>query len=314
MQKLHGIIFISFILMSIFSISGITAPNEKLKIYLSQTPTFHSGGSGEFTIIFDNSSNSNLKAVYIYLKDEYFEFSNNKFFYGEIQPGEKKTEKISYTVKNIDKGNYYLKANTQYSYQVFCSGLQCDYTSEGFLVEIPFKVEGALSPIIDMKPRELSINQVPYTLPIFFVNKGSAVKSSYLILTQEDSLFSFDYTEEVGPIQSLTKKEVIITKIPEASGQYTVYVNLEIKDSNDKSSYLKFPLTLKIEGTTPVKSVSEVNSSVYLANQENNSEAEIQDIPEVKTKSGIFLIQEIVLVVTLFALIVTFFLMLLSRR
>jgi hypothetical protein len=300
--------------MSIFSISGITAPNEKLKIYLSQTPTFHSGGSGEFTIIFDNSSNSNLKAVYIYLKDEYFEFSNNKFFYGEIQPGEKKTEKISYTVKNIDKGNYYLKANTQYSYQVFCSGLQCDYTSEGFLVEIPFKVEGALSPIIDMKPRELSINQVPYTLPIFFVNKGSAVKSSYLILTQEDSLFSFDYTEEVGPIQSLTKKEVIITKIPEASGQYTVYVNLEIKDSNDKSSYLKFPLTLKIEGTTPVKSVSEVNSSVYLANQENNSEAETQDIPEVKTKSGIFLIQEIVLVVTLFALIVTFFLMLLSRR
>ncbi|KYC52302.1 MAG: hypothetical protein AMQ74_00796 [Candidatus Methanofastidiosum methylothiophilum] len=314
MRKVHAIIFISFIILSIFSISGITAPNEKLKIYFTQTPTFYSGGSGEFTITFDNTSNSNLKAVYIYLKDEFFEFSKNKFFYGEIQPGQKINEKVSYTVKNIERGNYYLKANTQYSYQVFCSGLKCDYTSEGFLVEIPFKVEGAMSPIIDIKPRDLTVNQVPYTLPIFFVNKGSAVKSSYVILNQEGNLFSFDYTEEVGPIQSLTKKEIIITKIPESPGEYTVFINLEIKDTNDKTSFLKFPLKLKIEGPSQTKTALDINSTEVITNENNNSGVSIQNIPEVKTKSSLFYIQEVVLVITLFALVVTFFLMLLSRR
>ncbi|HNZ87321.1 MAG TPA: hypothetical protein PKK55_02215 [Methanofastidiosum sp.] len=314
MRKLYGIIFISFLLFGLFSISGITAPNEKLKVYLEQTPTFYSGGSGEFTIVFENTSNSILKAVNVYVKDEFFEFSKNKFFYGEIQPGDKKSEKITYTVKSIPRGSYYLKASTQYSYQVYCSGVICDYTSEGFLVEIPFKVEGARAPIIDMKPRNLTINQVPYTLPIFFVNKGSAVKSSYVILNQDNPVFSFDYTEDVGPIQSLTKKEILITKMPESPGEYTVYVNLEVKDYNDKSSYLKFPLKLKIEATNALAS-EDINVSVDSSTNENNiSVITIENNPENKTKSSLFLLQEVVLVITFCALLVTLFLILLSRR
>lgn len=172
MRKLYAILFISFLAFGFISISGITAPNEKMKIYFEKTSSFYSGDSGEFTLVFDNTSNSILKNVNIYVKDEYFEFAKNKFIYGEIQPGQKKVEKIPYTVRAIDSGTYPLKVTTQYSYQVFCSGLQCDYASEGFLQEVPFKIDGVRIPIIDLKVRSFEIKEVPYTLPIFIVDKG----------------------------------------------------------------------------------------------------------------------------------------------
>ena len=313
MRKLYAIIFISFIAFGFFSISGITAPNEKMKIYFEKTPSFYSGDSGEFTLVFDNTSNSILKNVNIYVKDEYFEFAKNKFIYGEIQPGQKKVEKIQYTVRPIDVGTYPLKVTTQYSYQVFCSGLQCDYASEGFLQEVPFKVEGVRSPIIDLKVRSFEIKEVPYTLPIFIVNRGSAVKNSSMILEYDKSKFIFDYTEDVGSITSLTKKDVIVTKLPEVPGDYTIYLNLEIKDINDKPTYLKFPIKLIVNTVEVVRldnpeelPTTEVNTPEVTAEQTTST-------PKVQ-KSVYMMLQEAVLVLTLFGLIATFSLMWLSRR
>ncbi len=314
MRKLYAIIFISFIALGFTSISGITAPNEKMKIYFEKTPSFYSGDSGEFTLVFDNTSNSILKNVNIYVKDEYFEFAKNKFIYGEIQPGQKKVEKIQYTVRPIGVGTYPLKVTTQYSYQVFCSGLQCDYASEGFLQEVPFKVEGVRSPIIDLKVRSFEIKEVPYTLPIFIVNRGSAVKSSSMILEYDRSKFNFDYTEDVGPITSLTKKDVIVSKLPEVPGDYTIYLNLEIKDINDKSTYLRFPIKLMVKTVEVVRldqsagmpATEEVNTTKII-NEQTTSTPKVQ-------KSVYMMLQEAVLVLTLFGLIATFSLMLLSRR
>lgn len=314
MRKLYAIIFISFIAFGFTSISGITAPNEKMKIYFETTPSFYAGDSGEFTLVFDNTSNSILKNVNIYVKDEYFEFAKNKFIYGEIQPGQKKVEKIQYTVRPIEVGTYPLKVTTQYSYQVFCSGLQCDYTSEGFLQEVPFKVDGVRSPIIDLKVRSFEIKEVPYTLPIFIVNRGSAVKSSSMILEYDKSKFNIDYTEDIGAITSLTKKEVLVTKLPEVPGDYTINLNLEIKDINDKSTYLKFPIKLivntvevvRLDTPTELQSIDQVNTNEII-NEQSTSTPKAQ-------KSVYMMLQEAVLVLTLFGLVATFSLMLLSRR
>ncbi len=313
MRKLYAIIFISFIAFGFTSISGITAPNEKMKIYFEKTPSFYSGDSGEFSLVFENTSNSILKNINIYIKDEYFEFAKNKFIYGEMQPGQKKVEKIQYTVKAIDPGTYPLKVTTQYSYQVFCSGLQCDYTSEGFLQEVPFKIDGVRSPIIDLKVRNFEVKEAPYTLPIFIVNRGSAVKSSSMILEYDRSKFNFDYTEDLGPITSLTKKDVLVTKLPEVPGDYTIYLNLEIKDINDKSTYLKFPIKLIVNTVEVVRldnpeelPTTEVNTPEVTAEQTTST-------PKVQ-KSVYMMLQEAVLVLTLFGLIATFSLMLLSRR
>lgn len=313
MRKLYAIIFISFLAFGLFSITGITAPNEKMKIYFEKTPSFYSGDNGEFTLVFDNTSNSILKNINIYVKDEYFEFAKNKFVYGEIQPGEKKVEKIQYTVRAIDPGTYPLKVTTQYSYQVFCSGLQCDYTSEGFLQEVPFKIDGVRSPIIDLKVRSFEIKEVPYTLPIFIVNRGSAVKSSTLIIDYDKSKFNFDYTEDVGAIISLTKKDVLVTKLPEVPGDYNVYLNLEIKDINDKSTYLKFPIKLVVNTVEVVR----LDNSAELQKTELNTPevaAEKTTLSPKVQKSVYMMLQEAVLVLTLFGLIATFSLMLLSRR
>jgi len=313
MRKLYAIIFISFIAFGFTSISGITAPNEKMKIYFEKTPSFYSGDSGEFSLVFENTSNSILKNINIYIKDEYFDFAKNKFIYGEMQPGQKKVEKIQYTVKAIDTGTYPLKVTTQYSYQVFCSGLQCDYTSEGFLQEVPFKIDGVRSPIIDLKVRSFEIKEAPYTLPIFIVNRGSAAKSSSMILEYDRSKFNFDYTEDLGPITSLTKKDVLVTKLPEVPGDYTIYLNLEIKDINDKPTYLKFPIKLIVNTVEVVRldnpaelPTTEVNTPEVTAEQTTST-------PKVQ-KSAYMMLQEAVLVLTLFGLIVTFSLMLLSRR
>ena len=313
MRKLYAVIFISFIAFGFTSISGITAPNEKMKIYFEKTPSFYSGDSGEFTLVFDNTSNSILKNINIYVKDEYFEFAKNKFIYGEMQPGEKKVEKIQYTVRAIDSGTYPLKVTTQYSYQVYCSGLQCDYTSEGFLQEVPFKVEGVRTPIIDLKVRSFEIKEAPYTLPIFIVNRGAAVKSSSIILEYDKSKFSFEYTEDVGPITSLTKKDILVTKLPEVPGDYTIYLNLEIKDINSKSTYLKFPIKLIVNTVEVVRldtptelPTTETNKAEVIAEQTTST-------PKVQ-KSVYMMLQEAVLVLTLFGLIATFSLMLLSRR
>ena len=61
MRKLYTIIFIGFLTLSFLTITGITAPNEKMKIYFEKTPSFYSGDSGEFSIVFDNASNNVLK-------------------------------------------------------------------------------------------------------------------------------------------------------------------------------------------------------------------------------------------------------------
>ncbi|NYT03925.1 MAG: hypothetical protein GKC00_04365 [Candidatus Methanofastidiosa archaeon] len=314
MRKLYAIVFISFLTFGVFSLNGITAPNEKMKIYFEKEPSFYAGDSGEFTLVFDNTSNSILKNVNIYVKDEYFEFVKNKFIYGEIQPGDKKVEKIQYTVRAIDSGTYPLKVTTQYSYQVYCSGLQCDYTSEGFLQEVPFKVEGVRTPIIDLKVRSFEIKEAPYTLPIFIVNRGAAVKSSSMILEYDKSKFSIDYTEDVGAITSLTKKDVVVTKIPEVPGDYSIYLNLEIKDINNKSTYLKFPIKLTVNNIEVIElnnmpneiKTTETNATEVIAEQTTST-------PKVQ-KSFYMMVQETVLVLALFGLIATFSLMLLSRR
>ena len=313
MRKLYAIVFISFLTFGVFSLNGITAPNEKMKIYFEKEPSFYAGDSGEFTLVFDNTSNSILKNVNIYVKDEYFEFVKNKFIYGEIQPGEKKVEKIQYTVRAIDPGTYPLKVTTQYSYQVFCSGLQCDYTSEGFLQEVPFKVDGVRTPIIDLKVRSFEIKETPYTLPIFIVNRGAAVKSSSMILEYDKSKFSFEYTEDVGAITSITKKDVIVTKIPEVPGDYSIYLNLEIKDINNKSAYLKFPIKLAVKNVevveldnTPNEIITETNTTEVMTEQTTSTQK--------SQKSFYMMVQETVLVLALFGLIATFSLMLLSRR
>ncbi|HOI77918.1 MAG TPA: hypothetical protein PLI06_09970 [Methanofastidiosum sp.] len=313
MRKLYAIIFISFIAFGFTSISGITAPNEKMKIYFEKTPSFYSGDSGEFSLVFENTSNSILKNINIYIKDEYFEFTKNKFIYGEMQPGQKKVEKIHYTVKSIDTGTYPLKVTTQYSYQVYCSGLQCDYTSEGFLQEVPFKIDGVRSPIIDLKVRSFEVKEMPYTMPIFIVNRGSAVKSSSMILEYDRSKFNFDYTEDIGPITSLTKKDVLVTKLPEVPGDYTIYLNLEIKDINNKSTYLKFPIKLIVNTKEVVKLDNAVELPVAEVSTPEVASEQISSTTKVQ-KSVYMMLQEAVLVLTLFGLIATFSLMLLSRR
>ena len=314
MRKLYAIIFISFLGFGLFSITGITAPNEKMSVYFEKTPSFYSGDSGEFTLVFENTSNSILKNINIYVKDEYFEFAKNKFIYGELQPGQKKVEKIQYTVRAIDTGTYPLKVTTQYSYQVYCSGVQCDYTSEGFLLEVPFKIEGVRTPIIDLRVRSFEIKEVPYTLPLFIVNRGAAVKSSSILIEYDKSKFNIDYTEDVGAITSLTKKDILVTKLPEVPGDYTIYLNLEIKDANNKSTYLKFPIKMivntvevvRLDGTPTEIPTTEVNNTKVKAEQTTSS-------PKVQ-KSVYTMLQEAVLVLTLFGLIATFSLMLLSRR
>jgi len=313
MRKLYAIIFISFIAFGFTSISDITAPNEKMKIYFEKTPSFYSGDSGEFSLIFENTSNSILKNINIYIKDEYFEFAKNKFIYGEMQPGQKKVEKIRYTVKAIDSGTYPLKVTTQYSYQVYCSGLQCDYTSEGFLQEVPFRIDGARSPIIDLRERSFEVKEAPYTLPIFIVNRGSAVKSSSMILEYDRSKFNFDYTEDIGPITSLTKKDVLVTKLPEVSGDYTIYLNLEIKDINDKSTFLKFPIKLIVNTVEVVRLDNPTELSTTEMSAPEVAAEQTASTPKLQ-KSVYVMLQEAVLVLTLFGLIATFSLMLLSRR
>ncbi|MDY1591807.1 MAG: hypothetical protein RBS85_06575 [Methanofastidiosum sp.] len=313
MRKLYAIIFISFIAFGFTSISDITAPNEKMKIYFEKTPSFYSGDSGEFSLIFENTSNSILKNINIYIKDEYFEFAKNKFIYGEMQPGQKKVEKIRYTVKAIDSGTYPLKVTTQYSYQVYCSGLQCDYTSEGFLQEVPFRIDGARSPIIDLRERSFEVKEAPYTLPIFIVNRGSAVKSSSMILEYDRSKFNFDYTEDIGPITSLTKKDVLVTKLPEVSGDYTIYLNLEIKDINDKSTFLKFPIKLIVNTVEVVRLDNPTELSTTEMSAPEVAAEQTASTPKIQ-KSVYVMLQEAVLVLTLFGLIATFSLMLLSRR
>ena len=314
MRKLYALIFISFIIFGFTSISSITAPNEKMKIYFEKTPSLYAGDSGEFSLVFENISNNILKNINIYVKDEYFEFSKNKFIYGELQPGEKKVEKIHYTVKSIDVGTYPLKVTTNYSYQVYCSGVQCDYASEGFLHEVPFKIEGVRTPIIDLRVRSFEIKEVPYTLPIFISNRGAAVKSSSMIIEYDRSKFNFDYTEDLGPITSLAKKDVLVTKLPEVPGDYTIYLNLEIKDVNDKSTYLKFPIKLIVNTVEVVR--LENNPSELKKPEENASEVTTEQTtttPKIQ-KSVYMMLQEAVLVLTLFGLIATFSLMFLSRR
>ncbi|KYC46381.1 MAG: hypothetical protein APG12_01387 [Candidatus Methanofastidiosum methylothiophilum] len=313
MRKLYAIIFISFLFFSFALFSSAYARNVKMKISFEKTPSFYAGDSGEFTLVFENTSNGTLKNINIYVKDEYFEFAKNKFIYGELQPGEKKTEKIQYTARAIDPGTYSLKVTTQYSYQVYCSGVQCDYASEGFLEEIPFKIEGARTPIIDLRARSFEIKEVPYTIPIFIVNRGSFVKSSSMILEYDKSKFSFDYTEDVGPISSLTKKDVLVTKLPDVPGDYTIYLNLEIKDINNKSTYLKFPIKLTVKTVEVVRldppkeiSTNELNNTEIKSGQEEQV--------SVVQKSLSTILQEAILVLTLFGLIATFSLMLLSRR
>lgn len=313
MKKLYTIIFISFLTLSLITITGITAPNEKMKIYFEKTPSFYSGDSGEFSIVFDNASNNVLKNINIYVKDEYFELNKNKFIYGELQPGEKKIERIRYTVKAIDPGTYPLKVTTQYSYQVYCSGLKCDYASEGFLQEVPFRIDGVRTPIISLKDRSFEIKEVPYSLPIYITNRGSTVKSSYMIMEYDKSKFNLDYTENIGVIASLVKKEIVVTKIPETPGEYTIYLNLEIKDMYDKSTYLKFPIKLIIN---PIDVVKLDPPSELKTNEVNDTKLTLgQTTPQSKVQKPIFtILQEAILVLTLSGLIATISLMLLSRR
>ncbi|HNV94483.1 MAG TPA: hypothetical protein PKH48_01545 [Methanofastidiosum sp.] len=313
MKKLYTIIFISFLTLSLITITGITAPNEKMKIYFEKTPSFYSGDSGEFSIVFDNTSNSILKNINIYVKDEYFELNKNKFIYGELQPGEKKIERIRYTVKAIDPGTYPLKVTTQYSYQVYCSGLKCDYASEGFLQEVPFRIDGVRTPIISLKDRSFEIKEVPYSLPIYIANRGSTVKNSYMIMEFDKSKFNLDYTENIGVITSLVKKEIVVTKIPETPGEYTIYLNLEIKDMYDKSTYLKFPIKLIIN---PIDVVKLDPPSELKTNEVNDTKLTLgQTTPQSKVQKPIFtILQEAILVLTLSGLIATISLMLLSRR
>jgi len=313
MKKLYTIIFISFLTLSLITITGITAPNEKMKIYFEKTPSFYSGDSGEFSIVFDNTSNSILKNINIYVKDEYFELNKNKFIYGELQPGEKKIERIRYTVKAIDPGTYPLKVTTQYSYQVYCSGLKCDYASEGFLQEVPFRIDGVRTPIISLKDRSFEIKEVPYSLPIYIANRGSTVKNSYMIMEYDKSKFNLDYTENIGVITSLVKKEIVVTKIPETPGEYTIYLNLEIKDMYDKSTYLKFPIKLIIN---PIDVVKLDPPSELKTNEVNDTKLTLgQTTPQSKVQKPIFtILQEAILVLTLSGLIATISLMLLSRR
>lgn len=313
MRKLYTIIFISFLTLSLITITGITAPNEKMKIYFEKTPSFYSGDSGEFSIVFDNTSNSILKNINIYVKDEYFELNKNKFIYGELQPGEKKIERIRYTVKAIDPGTYPLKVTTQYSYQVYCSGLKCDYASEGFLQEVPFRIDGVRTPIISLKDRSFEIKEVPYSLPIYIANRGSTVKNSYMIMEYDKSKFNLDYTENIGVITSLVKKEIVVTKIPETPGEYTIYLNLEIKDMYDKSTYLKFPIKLIIN---PIDVVKLDPPSELKTNEVNDTKLTLgQTTPQSKVQKPIFtILQEAILVLTLSGLIATISLMLLSRR
>ncbi|HOE93216.1 MAG: hypothetical protein APG08_00963 [Candidatus Methanofastidiosum methylothiophilum] len=313
MKKLYTIIFISFLTLSLITITGITAPNEKMKIYFEKTPSFYSGDSGEFSIVFDNTSNSILKNINIYVKDEYFELNKNKFIYGELQPGEKKIERIRYTVKAIDPGTYPLKVTTQYSYQVYCSGLKCDYASEGFLQEVPFRIDGVRTPIISLKDRSFEIKEVPYSLPIYIANRGSTVKNSYMIMEYDKSKFNLDYTENIGVIASLVKKEIVVTKIPETPGEYTIYLNLEIKDMYDKSTYLKFPIKLIIN---PIDVVKLDPPSELKTNEVNDTKLTLgQTTPQSKVQKPIFtILQEAILVLTLSGLIATISLMLLSRR
>ena len=313
MRKLYTIIFISFLTLSLITITGITAPNEKMKIYFEKTPSFYSGDSGEFSIVFDNTSNSILKNINIYVKDEYFELNKNKFIYGELQPGEKKIERIRYTVKAIDPGTYPLKVTTQYSYQVYCSGLKCDYASEGFLQEVPFRIDGVRTPIISLKDRSFEIKEVPYSLPIYIANRGSTVKNSYMIMEYDKSKFNLDYTENIGVIASLVKKEIVVTKIPETPGEYTIYLNLEIKDMYDKSTYLKFPIKLIIN---PIDVVKLDPPSELKTNEVNDTKLTLgQTTPQSKVQNPIFtILQEAILVLTLSGLIATISLMLLSRR
>jgi hypothetical protein len=299
--------------LSLITITGITAPNEKMKIYFEKTPSFYSGDSGEFSIVFDNTSNSILKNINIYVKDEYFELNKNKFIYGELQPGEKKIERIRYTVKAIDPGTYPLKVTTQYSYQVYCSGLKCDYASEGFLQEVPFRIDGVRTPIISLKDRSFEIKEVPYSLPIYIANRGSTVKNSYMIMEFDKSKFNLDYTENIGVITSLVKKEIVVTKIPETPGEYTIYLNLEIKDMYDKSTYLKFPIKLIIN---PIDVVKLDPPSELKTNEVNDTKLTLgQTTPQSKVQKPIFtILQEAILVLTLSGLIATISLMLLSRR
>lgn len=314
MQKLYTIIFIGFLTLSFLTITGITAPNEKMKIYFEKTPSFYSGDSGEFSIVFDNASNNVLKNINIYVKDEYFELNKNKFIYGELQPGEKKIERIRYTVKAIDPGTYPLKVTTQYSYQVYCSGLKCSYASEGFLQEVPFRIDGVRTPIVDLKDRRsFEIKEVPYSLPIYITNRGSTVKSSYMIMEYDKSKFNLDYTEDVGAIISLVKKEIVVTEIPDTPGEHTIYLNLEIKDIYDKSTYLKFPIKLIVN---PVEVVKLDSPSELKTNEVNDSNLTLeQTTPQLKAQRSIFsTLQEAILVLTLSGLIATISLMLLSRR
>jgi len=129
----------------------------------------------------------------------------------------------------------------------------------------------------------------------------------------DKSKFNLDYTENIGVIASLVKKEIVVTKIPETPGEYTIYLNLEIKDMYDKSTYLKFPIKLIIN---PIDVVKLDPPSELKTNEVNDTKLTLgQTTPQSKVQKPIFtILQEAILVLTLSGLIATISLMLLSRR
>lgn len=314
MNRYYAIICISFVTFGLFLLPNVSAQNMRIDISFENDPSFYSGDTGEFTLVFENTSRNLLKNVTIYVREyEYFELSKNTFNYGEMKPGEKRKETLQYTVKPVSAGAYVLKVSTQYNYQVTCSGLTCRYSSGGFVSDLPFRIEGFRSPIIDLRVRNFEIEETPYTLPIFITNRGSAVKSSFMLLEYDKSEFQIDYKENVGPITSLVKKEVIINKLPEKPGNYTLYLNLEIKDIMDRTNYLKFPIQIKVNEAKQIETNTYLDGSSIDILDIGNSKEETQSFSNGQ-KSLYGILQEVVIVLGLFGLLATVSLMLLSRR
>ncbi len=314
MRKFYATVFIFFTVFGLFSFSNISAQNIRIDISFEKTPSFYSGDTGEFTLVFENTSRNLLKNVTIYVREyEYFELSKNTFNYSEMKPGEKRKETVRYTVKPVSVGNYVLKVSTNYTYRVTCSGATCSYSSARFVIDLPFRVEGSRSPIIDLRVRSFEIDEVPYTLPIFIINRGSTVKSSYMLLEYDKSKFAIDYTENIGSITSLVKKDVVITKLPEKTGEYTLHLNLEINDIMGETTYIKFPIQIN------VNEVKDVTTNTSLVDSEMdilNSEVFNEEAPSISNdqKSAFKILQEVLIVLALFGLIATVSLILLSRR
>lgn len=133
-----------------------------------------------------------------------------------------------------------------------------------------------------------------------------------MIMEYDKSKFNLDYTEDVGAIISLVKKEIVVTEIPDTPGEHTIYLNLEIKDIYDKSTYLKFPIKLIVN---PIEVVKLDSPSELKTNEANDTNLTLeQTTPQLKAQKSIFsTLQEAILVLTLSGLIATISLMLLSR-